>query len=129
MVILSHNKVIFLFNLLTVHKDKVDEDRPGFAIKRDCVSIIVLAYHLRFRHTGHLLNGPVPGDDLFISVNSECCIRQKIYYDKQLIKGILHLFLCPLSVGYISDDSNNQFVPRDIYVQGLLGYYGANNSM
>ena len=133
MIALSQNKVIFLFNLLPVHKDKVDEDRPSFAIERDCISIVVLPQHLRFQNAGHLLEGPVPGNDFPLPVHSKSSIRQEINDIGQALLRLAQRFLRPLALGDVIENHDlaaellaniEHLLDLDLELEdALAGYY------
>ena len=69
---------IFLLQLFLRFEHQVDQDRPSLTVEGDGVFVIALAQHLFRRDPRHLLDGPVPGDDVTFSVNHQRRIGQEV---------------------------------------------------
>ena len=57
---------------------QVDEDWPALPVEGNGILVVALTYHVDRLDSGYLPHGPVPGNDLPLQVDDECCIGQEI---------------------------------------------------
>ncbi len=82
---LGYEKIFFFLldpiaalNLKVRPEKPVDQHGSPYAVKGNSIFIIASAQHVFPPDPRHFFHGPVPGDDLFIKINHEGRVRQKI---------------------------------------------------